>query len=146
HFASAGCCPRAGAMLTFDAVALRLDGGFALESLSFALEPGRTTALGGPSGCGKSTVLRLPGALLKPESGVVSIGSQMYTARNANALRHQLGYVLQEGGLFPHMTAEENVTLMAKHLRWRGSRIDERIDELLALVHLSPEHLARRPS
>ena len=133
-------------MLTFDAVTLRLAGGFALEGLSFALAAGRTTALVGPSGCGKSTVLRLAAALLAPQSGSVSIGSQIYTARNANALRHRLGYVLQEGGLFPHMTAEENVTLMAKHLRWRGSQIDQRVDELLALVHLTPEHLARRPS
>jgi osmoprotectant transport system ATP-binding protein len=133
-------------MLTFDAVTLQLTGGFALEGLTFALEPGRTTALVGPSGCGKSTVLRLAAALLKPDTGAVSIGSQMFTARNANELRHRLGYVLQEGGLFPHMTAEQNVTLMARHLHWRGSRIDERVNELLALIHLTPEHLARRPS
>jgi osmoprotectant transport system ATP-binding protein len=133
-------------MLNFDDVTLHLAEGFALERLSFALEPGRTTALVGPSGCGKSTVLRLAAALLKPDSGLVSIGSQMFTARNANTLRHQLGYVLQEGGLFPHMTAAANVTLMARHLRWRDSRIEERVGELLSLVHLTPDHLARRPS
>ncbi len=133
-------------MLTFEEVTLRLPEGFAIDRLSFALEPGRTTALVGPSGCGKSTVLRLAAALLTPQSGSVSIGAQQLTPEDANALRHRLGYVLQEGGLFPHMTAAENVTLMARHLRWEATRIDARVDELLALVHLTPDHLARRPS
>jgi len=133
-------------MLTFEDVTLRLPAGFALERLSFALPPGRTTALVGPSGCGKSTVLRLAAALLTPQSGRVFIGSQMFNPRNANELRHRLGYVLQEGGLFPHMTAAENLTLMARHLRWRASRIDARVAELLTLVHLTPAHLARRPA
>lgn len=133
-------------MLMFEEVTLRLAGGFALERLSFALEPGRTTALVGPSGCGKSTVLRLAAALLTPESGSVSIGVQQLTPDNANALRHRLGYVLQEGGLFPHMTAAANVTLMARHLRWDGARIESRVGELLALVHLTRDHLARRPA
>ena len=133
-------------MLTFEEVTLRLPEGFALEHLSFALEPGRTTALVGPSGCGKSTVLRLAVALLLPQSGRVSIGSQALTPRNANLLRHHLGYVLQEGGLFPHMTAGENVTLMARHLRWDASRVHARLTELLALIHLTPDHMARRPA
>jgi osmoprotectant transport system ATP-binding protein len=133
-------------MLTFDEVTLRLPEGFALERLSFEIAPGRTTALVGPSGCGKSTVLRLAAALLIPESGHVSIGAQPLTPDNANALRHRLGYVLQEGGLFPHMTAAQNVTLMARHLRWDATRIESRVAELLALVHLTPDHLARRPS
>ena len=132
-------------MLTFEDVTLRLPGGFALERLSFALEPGRTTALVGPSGCGKSTILRLAAALLTPQSGRVFIGSQMFTPRNANELRHRLGYVLQEGGLFPHLTARLNLTLMARHLHWRPPRIDARVAELLALVHLTAAHLARRP-
>ncbi|HLB84821.1 MAG TPA: ATP-binding cassette domain-containing protein, partial [Steroidobacteraceae bacterium] len=127
-------------MLTFEEVTLRLPEGFALERLSFALEPGRTTALVGPSGCGKSTVLRLAAALLLPQSGSVSIGSQALTPHNANLLRHHLGYVLQEGGLFPHMTAGENVTLMARHLRWDASRVHARLTELLALIHLTPDH------
>jgi osmoprotectant transport system ATP-binding protein len=133
-------------MLTFEEVTLRLPEGFALERLSFALAPGSTTALVGPSGCGKSTVLRLAAALLTPQSGSVSIGAQRLAPANANALRHRLGYVLQEGGLFPHMTATENITLMARHLRWEAARIDARVEELLALVHLSLDQLARRPS
>ncbi len=68
------------------------------------------------------------------------------TPHNANGLRHRLGYVLQEGGLFPHMTASENLTLMARHLGWDRSRIDARVTELLALIHLTPDHLARHPS
>jgi osmoprotectant transport system ATP-binding protein len=133
-------------MLTFEDVTLRLPGGFGLEGLSFALEPGRTTALVGPSGCGKSTVLRLAAALLLPRSGLISIGSQVLTPRNANTLRHRLGYVLQEGGLFPHMTAADNVTLMARHLRWDASRVQARVTELLSLVRLTPDHLARGPA
>ena len=133
-------------MLTFEEVTLRLPGGFALERLSFALEPGRTTALVGPSGCGKSTVLRLAAALRWPAAGRVSIGSQAITPRNANALRHRLGYVLQEGGLFPHLTAAENVTLMARHLAGAAARIDARVTELLALVHLRRSTALGAPS
>ena len=91
-------------------------------------------------------MLRLSAALLWPQSGRVSIGPQALTPHNANGLRHRLGYVLQEGGLFPHMTASENLTLMARHLGWQRSRIDARVAELLALIHLTPDHLARHPS
>jgi osmoprotectant transport system ATP-binding protein len=133
-------------MLTFDAVTLRHGEGFVIDRLTFALEAGRTTALIGPSGCGKSTVLRLAAALLAPESGRVAIGAQELTPGNAYELRRRLGYVLQEGGLFPHMTAEQNVTLMARHLGWSATRIAARIEEMLELIHLTPGHLARHPS
>jgi osmoprotectant transport system ATP-binding protein len=132
-------------VLAFDSVTLRLGPGFALDRLTFTLEPGSTTALIGPSGCGKSTVLRLAAGLLVPESGCVAIGGQTLTAGNANDLRRRLGYVLQEGGLFPHMTAGENVTLMARYLRWDARRIAVRLAELRDLMGLSTAHLARRP-
>jgi osmoprotectant transport system ATP-binding protein len=127
-------------------VTLRHADGFALEGLSFTLDAGRTTALVGPSGCGKSTVLRLAAALLVPASGRIIIGEHELEAGNANELRHQMGYVLQEGGLFPHMTAEQNVTLMARHLDWNADRIGVRVQQLLKVTRLAPVHLTRRPA
>ena len=132
-------------MLSFDAVTLRYGQGFALDRLSFTLAPGSTTALVGPSGCGKSTVLRLAAGLLVPESGRVAIGGETLTPANATMLRRRLGYVLQEGGLFPHMTAAENVTLMARYLGWDAQRIADRLAELQDLMGLSTNHFARRP-
>jgi osmoprotectant transport system ATP-binding protein len=137
---------QSGTMLTFDSVTLRHGEGFVLDRLTFALEPGRATALVGPSGCGKSTVLRLAAALLLPEAGRIAIGAQAVTPRNATELRQRLGYVLQEGGLFPHMTAAQNVTLMARYLGWSTERIAARVGELLELIHLTHDHLARYPS
>lgn len=133
-------------MLHFDSVRIRHSARFAIEELTLRLESGRTTALVGPSGCGKSTVLKLAAGLLTPEAGQIRIGAQTLTAANANRLRHRLGYVLQEGGLFPHLSARDNVSLMARYLGWQPRRVAERIQELIDLMQLSAAHLDRHPA
>lgn len=133
-------------MLHFDSVRIRHSTRFAIEELTLRLESGRTTALVGPSGCGKSTVLKLAAGLLTPEAGQIRIGAQTLTAANANRLRHRLGYVLQEGGLFPHLSARDNVSLMARYLGWQPRRVAERIQELIDLMQLSAAHLDRHPA
>jgi len=133
-------------VLHFDSVRIRHSARFAIEELTLRLESGRTTALVGPSGCGKSTVLKLAAGLLTPEAGQIRIGAQTLTAANANRLRHRLGYVLQEGGLFPHLSARDNVSLMARYLGWQPRRVAERIQELIDLMQLSAAHLDRHPA
>ena len=117
-----------------------------LNPFSCVVEKGQTSVVIGPSGCGKSTLLRLVTGLLQPDSGEIHIDGLQLTAHNLASLRLRMGYVIQEGGLFPHMTARANVTVMAKHLNWEAQRIDERVNELLELVQLPAEYLQRYPA
>ena len=87
-----------------------------LSPTDLSVDAGRTTVLIGPSGCGKSTLLRLMIGLIEPDSGSVRFDGTELTPANVMALRRRMGYVLQEGGLFPHLTARQNVTLMARYL------------------------------
>ena len=104
----------------------------ALQPLDLALPPEKITVLLGPSGCGKSTLLRLMIGLLQPDTGEVRFDNVALTPQNVLRVRHRIGYVLQEGGLFPHLTARQNVTLMARYLRWAPAKINARVDELRA--------------
>jgi osmoprotectant transport system ATP-binding protein len=133
-------------MLSLDGIALRYGPDFSLRGFSLSVESAQVTALVGPSGCGKSTVLRLASRLLVPQSGEVRIGGRVLDASTANELRRRLGYVLQEGGLFPHLTALGNITLLARYLGWADDRIAARVDELLALVRLSRDKVQRYPA
>ncbi|QSQ20723.1 ATP-binding cassette domain-containing protein [Pyxidicoccus parkwayensis] len=120
----------------------------ALQPLSLRLPTGRTTVLLGPSGCGKSTMVRLLNGLLRPDTGrVLFDGKPLPSEGDALlAVRHRVGYALQGGGLFPHLTGEENVTLMAHHLRWASSRTRERLAELVELTRFPADALARYPA
>jgi osmoprotectant transport system ATP-binding protein len=118
----------------------------ALEDVSLLTPPGEVTALIGPSGCGKSTVLGLMTGLLKPDSGVITFEGQPITAERLPAIRRRIGYVIQDGGLFPHLTALANVTLMARHVGWDHEKIRARVEELSSLARLSPELLSRYPA
>src|SRR5947209_17588142 len=94
-----------------------------LDDVSLAVGRGRTTVLLGPSGGGKSTLLRTMIGLVRPDAGAVRIGGTPLTSDNVRALRRRMGYVVQDGGLFPHLTAAANVTLMAHQLRGARQRI-----------------------
>jgi osmoprotectant transport system ATP-binding protein len=118
----------------------------ALHRLTIEFAPQQTTVLIGPSGCGKSTMLRLMMGLLRPDTGTIYFDRAPLEPRNIDRLRHRIGYVIQEGGLFPHLTARENVILAAEYLRWPQQRIARRASELAELVHLPDETLARYPS
>jgi osmoprotectant transport system ATP-binding protein len=118
----------------------------ALRSVDLELEAGLTTVLIGPSGCGKSTMLRLVVGLELPSSGEVRVDGIPVGPDTVLALRRRLGYVIQEGGLFPHLTAGENVTLLARHLRRPVTSIEDRLRELCGLTHFPEDGLGRYPS
>ena len=127
------------------AVSKRYGAATGLEPTTLDIETGRTTVLIGPSGCGKTTLLRLMMGLLAPDAGEVRFAEQALHADNVRALRTRMGYVVQDGGLFPHLTAAENVCLMAQHLGWARERQAQRLAELGELVHLSGALMARYP-
>ncbi len=118
----------------------------ALAPTTLAFADAQTTVLIGPSGCGKSTLLRTLVGLIAPDTGRVLVNGAPLTQANAPALRHEIGYVIQDGGLFPHLTAEANVTLLARFLKQPPEEIDSRVQELAALVQLPPDLLTRYPS
>jgi osmoprotectant transport system ATP-binding protein len=118
---------------------------FALRGVNLRIEAQQCVALVGPSGSGKSTLLRLALGLLTAESGEVTVGGERLVPATVGRLRLRMGYVMQDGGLFPHLTARENVTLVARHLRWDRARIARRVDELTELTGLSRELLDRYP-
>jgi osmoprotectant transport system ATP-binding protein len=99
----------------------------------------------GPSGCGKSTLLRLLIGLITPDAGTVSFDGTAVTPVTARQLRLRMGYVIQDGGLFPHLTARRNVTLMARYLGWDRKRADDRLSELAALTRFPADGLDRYP-
>ncbi|MBA2492051.1 MAG: ATP-binding cassette domain-containing protein [Gammaproteobacteria bacterium] len=117
----------------------------ALARIDLSIEKARTTILIGPSGSGKSTLLRLLVRLIAPDTGTVYFEDQPLTDDNAAVLRRRMGFVVQEGGLFPHLSAHDNVALMARYLRWEGARIEARIGELSALTHFPTDGLKRFP-
>jgi osmoprotectant transport system ATP-binding protein len=117
----------------------------AVGPLDLAVPPGRTLALIGPSGAGKSTLLRLMLGLVAPDAGEVRLGGRPLDPDDA-AARRRFGYVVQGGGLFPHLTAAENAALVARHLRWERRRIGARLEALASLARLPMDALARYPA
>ena len=132
-------------MLVIDNLAKSYGGNHVLQTISHEFQANQTTAVVGPSGCGKTTLLRLLLGLVEPDGGVVTVGGTPFTPANAEELRHQVGYVIQDGGLFPHLTARDNVTLLARYLGWSAADIDARIAELGELVQISEDMLSRFP-
>ena len=134
-----------GPMIALDDVSKRLGGKLILAPTTLTVAAKTTVALLGPSGCGKSTLLRLIVGLITPDTGTVTVTGEVVTAASASAIRRRIGYVIQDGGLFPHLTAGENATLMARHLGWEKARIQARLSELVELVRLDPGLLGRYP-
>jgi osmoprotectant transport system ATP-binding protein len=118
----------------------------ALRDVDLAVEPARTTVLIGPSGCGKSTLLRVMIGLIQPDAGRVQFEGDLLTPTNAVLLRRKMGYVIQDGGLFPHLTARANVALVARYLGWDAARIQARLDELTELTRFPADGLERYPA
>ena len=117
----------------------------ALHSIDLTIPAGQTTVFIGQSGCGKSTILRLIIGLIQADSGSVFFKGTRVTPETVISLRRKMGYVIQEGGLFPHLTAYDNVALMARYLGWSGEQIRDRLNELSELTHFPPEGLERFP-
>ncbi|MFL5240962.1 MAG: ATP-binding cassette domain-containing protein [Gemmataceae bacterium] len=118
----------------------------ALDSLDLTILPRQTTVLIGPSGCGKSTLLRIMMGLIWPDRGSVLLNGQKIAPDNGLILRRQMGYVIQDGGLFPHLTAKGNVAVMARYLGWNVNRLEKRITELADLTQFPPTGLDRYPA
>jgi osmoprotectant transport system ATP-binding protein len=131
--------------ITLDNVSKSFDGKTAVAPVTLAVPPDRTLVLIGPSGCGKSTLLRLVVGILTPDTGAVTFDDVPMTARTCLELRRRMGYVIQDGGLFPHLTAAENVSLVARHLGWDARRIADRLSDLCELARLEPDLLTRYP-
>jgi osmoprotectant transport system ATP-binding protein len=117
-----------------------------LDRVTVNVPDGRTTVLLGPSGGGKSTLLRVMNGLIRPDAGEVTFDGEPVTPDNARRLRHRMGYVVQDGGLFPHLTAAGNVALLARHLGWDSRRIRAGLTSLCQLARLPEELLDRYPA
>ena len=135
-----------GAMFELVGVSKRFGETLALAPTDLEVARGRTTVLLGESGSGKSTLLRLMLALLLPDTGEVRFDGAPLTPARVRSVRHRVGYVVQGGGLFPHLTARGNVTLVAEHLGWTRARIAEQVEALRALARLPGDALERFPS
>jgi osmoprotectant transport system ATP-binding protein len=116
-----------------------------LDRVSLSVPSGQTTVLLGPSGCGKSTLLRVMLGLIEPDAGEAQFAGERIGPATIQEQRRRMGYVVQDGGLFPHLTCSQNVALMAHHRGWPDERIQGRLAELTQLVRLSPETLGRYP-
>ena len=134
-----------GPVLALDRAVKRYGPGAQVGPLTIAARPGETLALIGPSGAGKSTVLRLLLGLVSPDEGAVRLDGAPLRAGDPS-VRRRFGYVIQGGGLFPHLTAEANVALVPRWLRWSPARLAERVRALAALTRFPVEALARFPS
>ncbi|MDE0297059.1 MAG: ATP-binding cassette domain-containing protein [Candidatus Poribacteria bacterium] len=132
-------------MIQLNDVSKRFGDTTALYPTRLTIESAMTTVLIGPSGCGKSTILRLMNGLLEPTSGGVEFEGQRVSRNNVLALRRRMGYVIQDGGLFPHLTASQNVALMAKHLAIADDETGERLSELCELTRFPEDALSRYP-
>ncbi|WP_224336893.1 ABC transporter ATP-binding protein [Haloprofundus halobius] len=135
-------------MIRFENVHKRYsDGTHAVDGLDFEVEDGTTTVLVGPSGCGKTTTMKLVNRLEEPTDGAVYYEGTDVRELEATELRRQIGYVIQDIGLFDHMTVGENVATVPELKGWDAERTDERVDELLDLMGLPPaEYRERYPS
>ena len=118
----------------------------ALDDLSITFAAGTVSAIIGSSGSGKSTLLRLLLGLEWPDSGQILVDDNALARADRLAVRRRIGYVIQEGGLFPHLTARGNLALLPRHLRWPRARIETRARELAALMQLPESVLARYPA
>lgn len=116
-----------------------------LNRVSLTVSPGTTLSLIGPSGCGKSTLLRVVMGLITADQGQVKIDNEVITPANQLALRRRMGYVIQSGGLFPHLSARDNLTLLTRYLGWETEQEDKRIEVLCALTGIDKALLQRRP-
>ncbi len=137
--------PSQAAAIEFDRVSFRLNGRVLLQDVKLSVMPGETLVLLGRSGSGKTTALKLINRLLLPSTGEVRVNGRPTPDWNPIQLRRSIGYVIQDGGLFPHFTVERNIALVPRIENWPRARVHERVRELLATVGLSEDLLSRYP-
>jgi osmoprotectant transport system ATP-binding protein len=133
-------------VIVFEHVVKRYGKRAAVADCSLVVEEGQFVVLLGPSGCGKTTLLKMVNRIIEPSAGRIIVNGQDIQSVPETTLRRHIGYVIQQVGLFPHMTVEANIAVVPRLLHWDRHRIDERIDTLLELVNLPPaEYRKRRP-
>ncbi|MGH2615451.1 MAG: ABC transporter ATP-binding protein [Thermomicrobiales bacterium] len=140
--------PSAATEIRFDRVSKQFEPGDgarpAVDDVTLTIAPGELVVLIGPSGCGKTTLLKLINRLYDPTDGAIYIDGTPSQDLAGPDLRRHMGYVIQQGGLFPHYTVEKNVAVVPNLLGWDQARISTRVDELLTLVGLPPEQYRQR--
>jgi osmoprotectant transport system ATP-binding protein len=135
---------RQAASIRFDHVTCAYDRKVAVDDVSLDVPPASFMVIVGPSGCGKTTLLKTVNRLVEPSRGSVAINGVDVRTVNATALRRGIGYVIQQIGLFPHMTVAENVAVVPSLLGWPRERIAQRVHEMLDLVRLPAAQFAAR--
>ncbi len=117
-----------------------------LKPTTVEFRTGESTVLIGPSGCGKSTLLRILVGLIDADTGTIEFDGTPITSKNIQQQRQRMGYVIQDGGLFPHLTSRQNVGLLATHLGWSQDKVRARVEELADLTRLPRVALDRYPT
>lgn len=116
----------------------------AVKDISLEIQPGEFVVFLGPSGCGKTTLLKMTNRLIEPSGGTIYLDTTDIRKMEVNQLRRRIGYVIQQVGLFPHMTVAENVAVVPSLLGWSRAEMDARVDELLDLVHMPAKEFRGR--
>lgn len=134
-------------MIKVENITKRFKNRTVLKSISFQIEKGEFVSIIGPSGCGKTTLLKMINRLIKPTSGKIYINGQNIYDKDPITLRRNMGYVIQQNGLFPHMTIKDNIEIIPKFEKKKSEEIYKRTIELMNMVDLNPdEYLNRYPS
>lgn len=134
-------------MIKVENITKRFKNRTVLKSISFQIEKGEFVSIIGPSGCGKTTLLKMINRLIKPTSGKIYINGENIYDKDPITLRRNMGYVIQQNGLFPHMTIKDNIEIIPKLEKKKSEEIYKRTIELMNMVDLNPdEYLNRYPS
>jgi len=132
-------------MITFkDITKTYPDGTTAVDQFNLTVEKGEFMTLIGPSGCGKTTTMKMINRLIDPSAGTIYINEKPVSEYSIDALRWNIGYVLQQIALFPHMTVQENIQVVPELLKWKKGEKEKRTDELLEMVGLDPSIFKKR--
>ena len=115
-----------------------------IQELSFTISQGSFVTILGSSGCGKTTTLKMINGLIQPTGGTISVGGRRLSDWDLVDLRRHIGYVVQQIGLFPHMTVADNIAVVPKMLGWSQEKIQQRVQDLMTLVQLDPQQFAQR--
>ena len=132
--------------IVYDNVCKKFEGskGYAVDHVSAGIGEGEFITILGSSGCGKTTLLKLTNRLYEPDGGTITVAGRDISGVDPVELRRSMGYVIQQVGLFPHMTIRDNITAIPALMKWDKNRIDKRADELLSLVGLEPSEFRGR--
>jgi osmoprotectant transport system ATP-binding protein len=136
------------AMIELERVTKRFPGSDtpAVDELSLAIPEGELVVFVGPSGCGKTTTLKMINRIVEPSEGTITVDGEPIDAKPAHQLRRDIGYVIQQIGLFPHRTIRRNIATVPKLLGWDKARTEDRVRELMSVMDLDPGMLDRYPS